>query len=52
MSDESLNLNKNLLGGGGEMRMIAYKEGGVLILAVFVRTYYEDDPIAQCTLFI
>ena len=34
------------------MRMIAYKEGGVLILAIFVRTYYEDDPIAQCTLFI
>ena len=26
------------------MRAIAYKGEGGLILAIFVRTYYEDDP--------
>ena len=26
------------------MRMIAYKEGGGLILAIFIRMYYVDDP--------
>ena len=26
------------------MRTIAYKEGGGLILAIFVRKYYVDDP--------
>ena len=26
------------------MRAIAYKGEGSLILAIFVRTYYEDDP--------
>ena len=53
MSDENLNQNKNLLGGGwrvykkyvrikavsSQMYTIAYKEGGGLILAGFVRTY-------------
>ena len=63
MSDEILNLNKKLLGGGGggwlyrkymrikggsrQIRKIAYKEGGGLILAIFVRTYYVDDPIVE-----
>ena len=27
------------------MRMITYKEEGGLILAIFVRMYYVDDPL-------
>ena len=29
------------------MCMIAYKGGGGLILAIFVRTYYVDDPKSE-----
>ena len=57
MSDKNLNLNKNLLGGGwidrkyvrikgGQakcVRLRTKREGG-LILAIFVRKYYVDDP--------
>ena len=59
VNGENLNLNKNLLGGKGgvnilkvrthkggssQMRTIVYKGKGGLILAIFVRTYYVDDP--------
>ena len=30
-------------GGSSQIRTIAYKGGGGLILGIFVRTYYVDD---------
>ena len=63
MSDEILNLNKKLSGGGcggwiyrkymringgsSQIRTIAYKERGGLILVIFVGTYYVDDLIVE-----
>ena len=45
--DENLNLNKNLLGGEVGVsiwKVRTHKGGRGLILAIFVRTYYVDDP--------
>ena len=47
VSDENLNLNKNLLGGEVGVsiwKVRTHKGGQGLILAIFVRTYYVDDP--------
>ena len=47
VSDENLNLNKERIhiGGSSQMRTVVYKEvEGGLILAIFVHTYYVDDP--------
>ena len=34
-------------GGSSQIRTIAYKERGGLILAIFVGTYYVDDLIVE-----
>ena len=34
-------------GGSRKIRTIAYKGGGDLILAIFVRTYYVDHPFSK-----